>query len=280
MGRKRQSTFEDLIDVAAMLPWKISIVLAVLSYFGFHYLASLPPITIAAVDPKNLGQSMGSGISRQLAITFGMFLQYLVPLAFLVGAAISAVKRRRQSELHGQVASNPSRNALEKMSWQEFEGLAAETFRRQGYRVVERGGNGPDGGVDLDLYMGKDRYLVQCKQWRAFKVGVATVRELYGVMTAERAVGGFVVASGEFTDDARNFAEGRSIKLVSTQSLLRLISDNAGTPSRFEPKEAAAAPACPKCGGAMVQRVAKKGATAGSKFWGCASYPNCRGIRN
>lgn len=278
--RRKQSPLEDLVDLAVCLPWKAGVVLAVIAYVAFHYMASLPLIPVATGDMKNLGQSLGGSLGRQMLVTFSTFLQYLVPLALAIGSCVSFFRRRRQQELHSDVASNPSRNALEKMSWQEFEGLAAETFRRQGYRVVERGGNGPDGGVDLDLYMGKDKYLVQCKQWKVSKVGVATVRELYGVMTAEHAVGGFVVASGEFTDDARNFAEGRSIKLVATQSLLRLISNNAGTPSLSEPKEVAAVPACPKCGGVMVQRTAKQGATAGSKFWGCASFPNCRGIRN
>ena len=278
MRRKRQSAFEDAIDIAAMLPWKISIVLAVLSYFGFHYLASLPPITIAAVDPKNLGQSMGSGISRQLAITFGMFLQYLVPLAFLIGAAISVVKQRRQSELHEQVASNPNRGALEGMSWREFEGLTAELFRRKGYTVVERGGNGPDGGVDLELKMGSDKYLVQCKQWKVLKVGVATVRELYGVMAAERAVGGFVVASGEFTDEARNFAEGRSIKLVHSKSLLHMIRETSSNVAQ-QPIPATTTPSCPKCGSSMVKRTAKRGDMAGTAFWGCSQYPSCRGTK-
>ena len=39
-----------------------------------------------------------------------------------------------------------------------------------------------------------------------------------------------------------------------------------------------AAPRCPKCGGKMLLRTAKSGANQGSKFWGCRSYPNCRGI--
>ena len=38
-------------------------------------------------------------------------------------------------------------------------------------------------------------------------------------------------------------------------------------------------PSCPKCGGAMVQRVARKGANTGNSFWGCTSYPKCRGVR-
>ena len=38
--------------------------------------------------------------------------------------------------------------------------------------------------------------------------------------------------------------------------------------------------ACPKCGGAMVLREFKKGQNIGNKFWGCSSFPKCRGIVN
>lgn len=37
------------------------------------------------------------------------------------------------------------------------------------------------------------------------------------------------------------------------------------------------APACPYCGGRMVLRTRKKD---GAKFYGCASYPACRGVVN
>jgi len=37
--------------------------------------------------------------------------------------------------------------------------------------------------------------------------------------------------------------------------------------------------ACPECGGAMVHRSAKRGANAGNMFWGCTSYPRCKGTR-
>ena len=38
-------------------------------------------------------------------------------------------------------------------------------------------------------------------------------------------------------------------------------------------------PQCPRCGGDMVKRVARKGANAGGEFWGCARFPKCRGVR-
>ena len=37
---------------------------------------------------------------------------------------------------------------------------------------------------------------------------------------------------------------------------------------------------CPKCGNKLVLRVAKKGANAGKRFYGCSAFPKCRYIKN
>ncbi|MDP2882950.1 MAG: restriction endonuclease [Azonexus sp.] len=131
--------------------------------------------------------------------------------------------------------------------------------------------------------MGRDKYLLQCKQWKAMKVGVAVVRELYGVMTAERAVGGFVVVSGEFTADAQAFVEGRSITLVSARPLQKMAVNGAANPVTRKVQQALpeiAVPACPKCGKPMVSRLARQGTRAGQFFWGCGDFSTCSGVRN
>ncbi|MCW5898952.1 MAG: four helix bundle suffix domain-containing protein [Flavobacteriales bacterium] len=38
-------------------------------------------------------------------------------------------------------------------------------------------------------------------------------------------------------------------------------------------------PNCPQCGKAMRLRTAKQGGNAGSQFWGCSGYPECKGTR-
>lgn len=38
-------------------------------------------------------------------------------------------------------------------------------------------------------------------------------------------------------------------------------------------------PSCPKCSKPMRLRTAKQGSNAGSQFWGCSDYPNCKGTR-
>lgn len=38
--------------------------------------------------------------------------------------------------------------------------------------------------------------------------------------------------------------------------------------------------ACPRCGGALIMREARRGAHVGNKFYGCANFPKCRYVEN
>ena len=214
MARKRQSPAEDLLNIAASLPWPLSLFIAAVLYLGLHHFAALAPLTVKSVA------ELGETTQRTMLITLAEIFQYLLPILFVIGAGASWIKQRQAGQLHDRVAAFPKIETLREMSWREFERLVAEHYRRQGYQVKRRGGHGPDGGVDIELRLQRDLYFVQCKHWRAHQVGAATVRELYGVMQAEGAVGGFIVTSGRFTKDAEDFAHGRGIELVATEQFL------------------------------------------------------------
>jgi len=49
-------------------------------------------------------------------------------------------------------------------------------------------------------------------------------------------------------------------------------------PSEAPSTEAGSEPTCPLCGGKMTLRTARRGKNAGSQFWGCTTFPKCRGI--
>jgi restriction system protein len=273
MARREQGVIEDLVEIASKFPWWVSVVLAIVTYLVLHSFASMGVAVTA--DAKNIG----AVVSTQIFRTFAMIAQYLLPGALLVGAAASVLGRHKRNALHENVATAGVRGALEKMSWQEFEMLVGESFRRRGFSVEETGGGGADGGVDLVVSRGADRYLVQCKQWKARQVGVETVRELYGVMAARRVAGGYVVTSGVFTDEAKRFAEGREIKLIAGDQLVEMIRTTQTAVPIKDPVAAAESPSCPQCGSPMVLKTARKGANRGNSFWGCPKYPNCRGAR-
>jgi hypothetical protein len=48
------------------------------------------------------------------------------------------------------------------------------------------------------------------------------------------------------------------------------------TEPRLSPSDG---PLCPRCGRSMVERTARRGRHAGSRFFGCSGYPACRGTR-
>ena len=284
MVRKRKtSPLEDMLDFVSLLPWWAGVAIAAVGYVVLHRMAA--PVQVTAVQP---GQ-VGSLITHTVFTSFASIGQYLVPLVGLVGAAMSLVRRKKRTTLVADVVQAQSANALDGMSWREFELLVGEAFRLQGYRVTESGGGGPDGGIDLSMTKGNENFLVQCKQWKAFKVGVDVVRELYGVMAAKGATGGFVVTSGRFTDDAKAFADGRNVQLVdgpklfamikqAKQSLTATAQRPASKPTMAQSK-ATIEPICPQCGSGMVKRTARKGNNAGGEFWGCSKFPTCKGVR-
>ena len=299
--RKKTSPLEDVLDLLAMLPWWACVVLAAVSYLSLHPLAA----PIQASDIRGQGGAM-VGAMMQKAVIHGLATagQYIVPILCLAAAALSAWRRKQRHTLVSDVAQARNADVLDGMSWREFELLVGEAYRQRGYRVIEIGGGGPDGGVDLVLLKGSEKFFVQCKQWKAYKVGVTTVRELYGVMAAKGATGGFVVTSGRFTSDAKEFAQGRNIELIDGPGLFAMIqrarlaqgqsatsrnesanlagiSEALAQVAALEPAAAkeTSQPECPRCGAAMALRTARQGANAGNGFWGCSTYPRCRGTR-
>lgn len=292
------------MDVVALLPWWVGVALALVCYGALHIVATRP------LGLPQAGQPIGSLATAAIWQGLATAGQYVLPTICLLGAIISAVRRRHRQALFESTSASNSASALHRMSWQEFEMLVGEGFRRRGFAVKEIGGGGPDGGVDLVLVKDGEQSFVQCKQWKAFKVGVSTVRELYGVMAAEGVAGGFIVTSGRFTEEAAAFSMGRNIRLIDGSALMQLLREaRTGTETSSPTSDASAVhvtpvpapakkvdrtgtvpmkssamsadPDCPKCGKPMVKRVARRGAAVGKAFWGCSDYSGgCRGSRD
>lgn len=145
--RNKSSPLEDIIVIIAKLPWWIGAVLALISYLWLHQVASQP-----VEAPTDIKQ-MGSSFAGQVWHTFAFFLQFIIPIACLIGAGISAYQK--------YVGGNSSNN-------QRASGWSSQTI---------------------------------------------------------------------------------------------------------------SAPDCPQCGATMVARRTNKWNRAGETFWGCSSYPKCRGTR-
>jgi restriction system protein len=86
------------------------------------------------------------------------------------------------------------------------------------------------------------------------------------------------VAVGTYTPDATVFAAQVGMTLVDGDELLRIIAAGlGGVPLQLPRPDTSTTPACPECGSAMLRRMARRGPNAGGEFWGCSTFPTCRG---
>jgi len=252
MARKNESILNLLIQV----PWWVSVVISGAAYLFLRFI--FPSIHFGNTNAN----AFAKGLSN---------VALFIALVFLLPAPISAFKSWRKQRL---LDSQKGLDSIRGLNWREFEELVGEAYRRQGYMVTEITVAGPDEGIDLVLKKDGALVLVQCKQWRSFKVGVDVVRELFGVMTAKHATSGILISSGVFTQEAKNFAADKPIDLVDGTQFLQLVGNvqKQGATSA----KPASANVCPKCGTELVLRTAQKGPNPGQKFWGCSNYPKCR----
>lgn len=219
-----------------------------------------------------------------VAFAYGWLWLHSLRAGFLLGFAVVGLTivglclLRRRSET---VLRQAGLGDLEHMNGEQFEELLQARFRAQGYRVSLTP-NGADFGADLILERDGIKAAVQAKHWRTRKVGVRAVQEIAAAKAHYRADKAAVIASGVFTDQAVQLARSNGIELWDRARLAR---EFLADPGRIESPPATVAdlpvqgkplsadlPSCPRCGTPMVQRSGRNG-----PFWGCPSYPGCRG---
>ena len=279
MGRRRTDLWDDLFEA---LRWLFSVV---------HPAWNIPVAAVFFLIPVIWFQhNINIPQAQLLGVALGA-----VPAIVSLAAGVAGWKLRQQRAAFLQ--QHLDIDWLNKLSWQDFERQVGEVYRQRGYQVDEVGGGGADGGVDLRLRRDGTTAIVQCKRWKTYKVGVKPVRELFGVMTAEKAGRAIFITSGVYTDEALRFAEGKPLELVDGAQLAEMLRGfqsslrqaltpstiPASRPNHSAPPSATAParPQCPRCGSDMVLRRAKKGQNAGREFWGCSTFAKtkCGGIR-
>lgn len=270
MGRRKKNGF---FDELATLPWLVGLATGLIAFLLIRY--ALPAL---------LGGS-GNTYLQAFSTAGNAFapLAWLVLIACSLAALMSFIRARQDRQL---LDTRTGLDSLAALGWKEFERLVGEAFRREGHIVEATGLGGADGGIDLILYRDGRRTLVQCKQWRRQSVPVSVVREMYGLLAHHQADAVRIVASGKFTRDAAQFAEDKPIALIDGTRLLAMIRA-VQSPSRSQTEKptnrSAVAdsadtpePKCPRCNAAMTSRRNSK---TGQPFWGCSSFPRCKGTR-
>lgn len=117
------------------------------------------------------------------------------------------------SEINDWMLNELNKNPtdLYQLSSRRFEELVAEILMRKGYNI-ELTPATRDGGKDIYVArkddLGSFLYLVECKRYNPnHKVGVNVIRDLYGVLSKERATCGIAVTTSYFSKPAKEFQQ-------------------------------------------------------------------------
>jgi len=113
------------------------------------------------------------------------------------------------SELLNDLKTDPS--LFYNLSSRKFEEVVAEMLSRLGYEINLTPA-ARDGGKDIYAakkeQLGSFLYIVECKKYSPKKrVGINMVRELHGVVQAEKATAGILVTTSFFTKPAKDFRD-------------------------------------------------------------------------
>ena len=119
---KKSSTIEELFDIGRRLPWWLGLLLAIVTYLYLHHVAvapQLPPTEGSRIEVTGV---FAKGVATAL--------QYILPLVFTLSALASFVDQRRRRREYDQVVPG-GLQAVADSSWQEFERVVGEAFRRK-----------------------------------------------------------------------------------------------------------------------------------------------------
>jgi len=114
---------------------------------------------------------------------------------------------------------------IDDLSGHEFEDLVEALLQKMGLTTEGRKASA-DGGIDIIAHNPQPvvggKLIVQCKRYAA-PVSVPVVRDLFGVVTDERASKGILISTSRFTREAEEFAADKPIELIDRDRLLELL---------------------------------------------------------
>lgn len=145
MARRKNGIVEDLFKITATLPWWVGIALAVAVY------VLLQPYAVLETPIQAVPGQISHVVAGQIGRIFAYYGQYILPLLFLSGALASFFKQRKRKNLARIAGSGKMNDPLHDINWKDFELLAGEVFRMQGFTVIENDSGGADDGIDLVL---------------------------------------------------------------------------------------------------------------------------------
>ena len=116
---------------------------------------------------------------------------------------------------------------IDKLPGHDFEDLVEKLIKHLGFITEERN-RSADGGIDIraisEKPILKGLYIIQCKRYKK-PISESIIRDLYGVVSSERANKGILITNSNFTKAAEKFAKNKPLELINGNKLVQLLEE-------------------------------------------------------
>ncbi|MEK7360461.1 MAG: restriction endonuclease [Pseudomonadota bacterium] len=138
-----------------------------------------------------------------------------LPFVVIAGYAAWRQSRVPNSERVVEVLA-----ALRALSWQEFAAKMEAAFRSEGYAVAAL----TRGAADFELRKNGRVALASCRRWKVAQTGIEPLRELFQAKETAGAQECVYVAAGGLSQNARQFAAQKEIRLLCADELAQFLA--------------------------------------------------------
>lgn len=175
-------------------------------------------------------------------IFFQVFTLSLIALAIIFGL-VMLVRKRRFNDIFNGAADQGLLEKLKQMKPDEFEDFIAVLFRRLGYQT-HRVGDPNDGGIDVTAKKDDVIHYIQCRKYTGSQVTLGDIRSFSDTLANNPATGrGIFITTNTFTAKAIDFAKDKSIEIIDSVKLIKLIKQAANNEEVAEVENKQ----CPRC---------------------------------
>lgn len=166
-------------------------------------------------------------ISAAIAVVIALIAAAVVPRQYVVYGiftgmpfmVISVIALRRQWGKPSQARAAEILQTIRAMSWRDFSVEIENALKRDGFEVTRI--DLPE--ADFSITSEGRTALVSCKRWKAASTGVEILRDLQKAREAKAAHDCFYITSGDFTQNAMQFAVDNKMRLVHGEGLAKLL---------------------------------------------------------
>jgi len=192
---------------------------------------------MALMAKRNLFTILSSSpwwLSLLVAAAVFMLVRQVMPDAAALASmlpflGIAGYAGWRQSRVPNPERAADALAALRAMSWQEFAAIMEAAFRSEGYAVAVL----TRGGADFELRKSGRVALAGCKRWKVAQTGIEPLRELLLAKETAGAQECIYVAAGDVSQNARQFAAQKEIRLLCDSELAQFLARAKGGKSKW-----------------------------------------------